>query len=62
MLLGALGVLLATPLAVVAFVMVKVLYVRDVLGEEVDVPGAAKRGSASNAPSKPNTPAPPPRG
>jgi predicted PurR-regulated permease PerM len=41
MLLGPLGVLLATPLAVVTFVLIKVLYVRDVLGERVEVPGAA---------------------
>lgn len=34
-LLGPLGVLLATPLTVVAFVLVKKLYLRDSLGEEV---------------------------
>lgn len=38
-LFGALGILLATPLAVVCFVLVKKLWVRDVLHEEVDVPG-----------------------
>lgn len=38
-LLGPLGVILATPLAVVALVSVKLLYVRHTLGEAVDVPG-----------------------
>ena len=38
-LFGPLGVVLATPLAVVALVAVKLLYVRHTLGEEVDVPG-----------------------
>jgi len=38
-LLGPLGVVLATPLAVVALVAVKLLYVRHTLGETVDVPG-----------------------
>ena len=38
-LFGALGVILAAPLAVLAFVFVKELYMRGVLGEETDVPG-----------------------
>ena len=38
-LLGPLGVVLATPLAVVCFVLVKRLWVREVVGEDVDVPG-----------------------
>ena len=38
-LFGPLGILLATPLAVVAMVCVKVLYVRETLHEDVDVPG-----------------------
>ena len=38
-LFGPLGVLLATPLAVVCFVLVKRVWVREVLHEEVDVPG-----------------------
>ncbi len=42
MLLGPLGVLFATPLAVVLFVMVKSLWVRDWLGQETDVPGEEK--------------------
>jgi predicted PurR-regulated permease PerM len=37
--LGALGVVLAAPLLVVALVVVKLLYVEDVLGEDVDVQG-----------------------
>jgi predicted PurR-regulated permease PerM len=38
-LFGPLGIVLATPLAVVTLVAVKVLYVRHTLGEDVDVPG-----------------------
>lgn len=36
--LGILGVLLASPLTVVAMVLVQMLYMRDVLGQEVDLP------------------------
>jgi predicted PurR-regulated permease PerM len=39
LLFGPLGVLLATPLAVVVFVAVKKLWVRDTLGEQTAVPG-----------------------
>lgn len=49
-LLGPLGVLFASPLAVVAFVMVKLLYVRDVLGEDVDVPGAGVQAKDERRP------------
>lgn len=35
---GVLGLLLATPLCAVGFVLVKMLYVEDVLGDEVDTP------------------------
>jgi predicted PurR-regulated permease PerM len=38
-LFGPLGVLLAAPLAVVAFVAVRQLYLRRYLGEELSVPG-----------------------
>jgi len=38
-LFGPLGVVFATPLAVVALVAVKQLYVSDILGEKVHVPG-----------------------
>ena len=38
-LFGSLGVLLATPLAVLCFVLVKKLWVRDVLHEQVEVAG-----------------------
>lgn len=38
-LFGPLGILLGTPLTVVAFVAVKRLYLRDALGEEVEIPG-----------------------
>lgn len=43
MLVGPLGVLFATPLAVAVYVLVKVLYLRDVLGDEVELPGAAAK-------------------
>jgi predicted PurR-regulated permease PerM len=46
-LFGTMGVLLATPLAVVAYVAVTELYVRDALGEDVQVPGSAYSQSAS---------------
>lgn len=39
MLFGPLGVLVATPLLAVVFVLVKLLYIRDLLREEVTVPG-----------------------
>jgi predicted PurR-regulated permease PerM len=39
LLFGPLGVLFATPLAVVALVAVKKLWVREALGEPVAVPG-----------------------
>ncbi len=38
-LLGTLGMLLATPLTAVAAVLVKMLYLEDLLGESIDVPG-----------------------
>lgn len=39
LLFGLLGVLFATPLAVVVLVAVKKLWVREVLGEPTEVPG-----------------------
>lgn len=42
MLLGPLGVVLSAPLAVVLFVLVKQLYVRDTLGHDTEVPGEPK--------------------
>src|SRR5690625_944066 len=39
---GVAGLILATPLAVVVMVMVGMLYVQDVLGKEVAVPGQAE--------------------
>lgn len=39
LLFGLLGILLATPLLVVAMILVKMLYVEDALGDEVDVAG-----------------------
>jgi predicted PurR-regulated permease PerM len=39
-LFGVVGVLLATPIAVAAIVLIQMLYVQDILGEEVDVIGA----------------------
>lgn len=40
-LLGPLGVVFATPLAVVIFVLVKMLYLRNTLGEDTKIPGEA---------------------
>jgi predicted PurR-regulated permease PerM len=42
MLLGALGVLLATPLAVLAYVLVRTVYLEDVLGDRPDPDEAAE--------------------
>lgn len=42
-LFGPLGVLLATPLAVVCMIAIKKLWVHDALGEDIDVPGLAPR-------------------
>lgn len=36
---GLLGLLLATPLMAVVLVLIKLLYVEDVLGDSLDVPG-----------------------
>lgn len=43
-LFGALGLLLASPLTAAAFVLVKMLYVEDVLGDRLDVPGEHDAG------------------
>jgi len=48
-LFGPLGLLLATPLAVVCFVAVKKLWVRDVLAEETEIPGEPKPEEAQPA-------------
>jgi predicted PurR-regulated permease PerM len=45
-LFGAMGLLLATPLAVVAFIAVTDLYVREALDEDVPVPGSQEARSA----------------
>ena len=44
---GPLGLLFGFPLAVVAFVLVKKLYVRETLGEETPLPGEKTAPSAS---------------
>ena len=54
-LFGPLGVILATPLTLVALVAVKSLYLRDALGEEVRLPGEPPAGAAA-----PKTALPPP--
>jgi predicted PurR-regulated permease PerM len=41
---GFLGVFLAVPITVVAFILVKKLYVRQTLGESTPVPGEEERG------------------
>jgi predicted PurR-regulated permease PerM len=43
-LFGPLGILLATPLAVVVFVLVKKLWVREVLHENTELPGEPEAG------------------
>jgi predicted PurR-regulated permease PerM len=45
-LVGTLGVLLATPLAATVLVLVQMLYLEDTLGESVDVPGEHEQSSA----------------
>jgi predicted PurR-regulated permease PerM len=44
LLFGFLGVFLAVPITVVAFILVKKLYVRQTLGEDTPVPGEEERG------------------
>jgi predicted PurR-regulated permease PerM len=48
-LFGPLGLLLGFPLAVIAFVLVKKLYVRETLGEETPVPGEENAEGAEPA-------------
>lgn len=43
---GPLGLLVATPLLAVGLVLVKMLYLRDTLGESVELPGGSRAGSA----------------
>jgi predicted PurR-regulated permease PerM len=51
---GALGLVLAVPLTVVTYVLVKKLYVRETLGEETPVPGETpSEAEASAAPARP---------
>jgi hypothetical protein len=44
---GGIGLAVATPLIAGALVVVKILYVRDVIGDPVDVPRPSARGSTS---------------
>ena len=48
-LFGPLGVILATPLTLVALVLVKSLYLRDMMGEDVHLPG--EKSAAAKAPA-----------
>lgn len=43
-LLGPLGLILATPLTAAVIVLVKLLYIEDVLGKEVTIPGETEKG------------------
>jgi predicted PurR-regulated permease PerM len=43
LLFGVVGVLIAAPLTVVLYVLVKQLYIRETLGEHTEVPGEATR-------------------
>ena len=45
LLFGVAGVILATPLAVIAMVLIGMFYVQDVLGKDIDVPGSEKESS-----------------
>ena len=57
LLFGLMGVLLATPLAVVAFVGIKKLWVRDTLGEATRLPGEAADDSTEASETTAATPA-----
>jgi predicted PurR-regulated permease PerM len=48
-LFGPLGLIFGFPLAVVAFVLVKKLYVRETLGEETPVPGEKETPGVTSA-------------
>jgi predicted PurR-regulated permease PerM len=48
-LFGTLGLIVGFPLAVVAYVLVKKLYVRETLGEETPVPGEPEQPGAAAA-------------
>ncbi|MBM6581357.1 AI-2E family transporter [Microvirga sp. BT689] len=48
-LFGTLGLIFGFPLAVVTYVLVKKLYVRETLGEQTEVPGESKRDSSQEA-------------
>jgi predicted PurR-regulated permease PerM len=50
---GALGILLAEPAAVIALVIVQMLYIQDVLGESVPLAGDTSPQSSVSTPSKP---------
>lgn len=49
--LGALGLILATPLLVVIYVLMQRLYVEDVLGDALDAPESGRRASSLGRPS-----------
>jgi predicted PurR-regulated permease PerM len=42
LLFGPVGIILATPLTLIAMVLVLSLYVRDVLGDDISLPGEPK--------------------
>jgi predicted PurR-regulated permease PerM len=48
LLLGVLGLALATPLLVVVLVVVKMLYVEDAIGERMRLPGRDRAGAGKN--------------
>ena len=56
-LFGPLGVILATPLTLIGLVLVRSLYIRDVLGEEVELPGEPKPADAKADATVPVLPA-----
>ena len=46
-LLGGLGLVLAAPLTIVVFILVKMLYIEDVLGDVMEAPGEQYNSSAA---------------
>jgi predicted PurR-regulated permease PerM len=54
-LFGKLGLILATPLTAVGMVLVKMLYVEDMLGDPVEIPGYDGEGGTDSEVSKPDS-------
>lgn len=59
LLLGVMGLMLAAPLLAAIVVAIKVLYVQEVIGENVEVEGATNDPSSASASPRDNRPPPP---